>query len=78
MGVYDLGAGDVLTPRAPAGPPPAGLPELAADRLLYQRVPVLWERWVAAWEQDQAGKGLPGDTVSGVRLLPPGSVNGSG
>jgi hypothetical protein len=78
MGVYDLGAGDVLTPRASAGPPPGGLPELAADRVLYQRVPVLWERWVAVWEQDQAGKGLPGDTVAGVQLLPPGSATGSG
>jgi hypothetical protein len=32
----------------------------SAQRLLFTRAPILWERWVACWEKDQDGEGQPG------------------
>src|SRR5262249_42265081 len=43
--VYDLRDGEVVRPKAPAAPAP-GLPAIPLGRLLYQDVPVTWDRWV--------------------------------
>ena len=49
---------------------------LEADQLLFSERPVAWQDWVAAWERDQAGEGIPKPLVPGMRLLPPGPANG--
>jgi hypothetical protein len=67
---YDLDNGEQIAPQPLAGALPGELPVLAADCVLFQQVPVPWEKWVAAWEQDQAGKGLDSNIAPGVRLLP--------
>jgi hypothetical protein len=68
--VYDLRDGPVLHPRVVTGHPPAGLPVLTADQLLFGRRAVAWDDWVEAWERDQAGVAPPKPLVPGVRVLP--------
>jgi hypothetical protein len=51
----------------PTGSP---LPALDGDRLFFERTSLAWEAWVEAWEQEQAGKGLPESLLGGIRLLP--------
>jgi hypothetical protein len=68
--VYNLRNGPTLHPRILVGAFPVDLPALASAPLLYRQVVVTWERWVEAWEQDQAGKGPPDLLPEGVRLLP--------
>jgi hypothetical protein len=69
--VYDLRAGPVLRPRPTVGVPSVALPTLAADRLLFGDVPVAWAEWVAVWQRDRAGAGLPEQLLPGVHVLPP-------
>ena len=45
-------------------------PVLDAERLLFAKVPLTWERWVQVWDSDQQGHGLPPEFLEGVRLLP--------
>jgi hypothetical protein len=67
---YDLGNGEFMGPRNVPEDSSANLPVLEAGRILYQRTPVTWERWVEAWEADQAGVGALQEVAEGVRLLP--------
>ena len=46
------------------------LPELDAERILFKRHLIPWQQWVEVWEQDQAGKGHPGEVVADIQLLP--------
>src|SRR5262249_38784464 len=54
--VYNLRDGQLIQARTPAGEETDQLPPCPADRLLFQNVPVTWERWVETWEHDQQGK----------------------
>jgi hypothetical protein len=73
--VYPLDAeGDTLVPRVTAGAFPEPLPPLPAVPLLFGRVAVTWDWWVATWEGDRAGKPHPPLPVEGLRLLPPLAV----
>ncbi len=67
---YDFGDGEVLLPRTTAGKDVEPLPPLQAYSLFLDNESVSWQRWVEAWEQDQAGKGHPEQFLAGVRLLP--------
>jgi hypothetical protein len=51
--VYDLNAEPEITPRVVSGKPPP-MPEVPADRLLFRLRPVLWDGWVAAWDNVNA------------------------
>jgi hypothetical protein len=69
--VYPLDAeGDTLVPRVTAGTFPEPLPPLPAVPLLFGRVAVTWDWWVATWEGDRAGKPHPPLPVEGLCLLP--------
>ncbi len=68
--VYPLDDGRLLRPHGVDGGPPAALPPLDADRLLFRNVPITWVSWVAAWDRDPAGEGLPLPFSESVRLLP--------
>jgi hypothetical protein len=67
--VYDLCDGEAVSPQPRTGFA-LRLPVLPRSRLLYQDVPVTWDSWVEAWEQDQAGKGRIPDVAPGVQVLP--------
>lgn len=67
---YDLTADPVLEPRLTAGRPPKPPPVLSAVPLRFRDVLLSWDEWVAIWEQDQTGKGLPESFLPGVCLLP--------
>jgi hypothetical protein len=70
--VYPLDAeGDQIAARVTAGTFPEPLPPLPAVPLLFDRVEVPWDWWVAAWEGDRAGKPHPPLPVEGLRVLPP-------
>ena len=43
----------------------------SAGGLVFSAVPVTWQRWVEAWNQDVAGQGHPRDGVAPVCVLPP-------
>jgi hypothetical protein len=68
--VYPLRDGPWIEPRTSACPPPAHLPVLEADRLIFRRTPVTWQRWVEYWQRDQAGKDPPPDLLDAGVFLP--------
>jgi hypothetical protein len=68
--VYKLGPQELLEPLARTGALSEQLPTLIPRQLMYSLVPVYWESWVEAWEQDQAGSFPLKDVTDGVRLLP--------
>ena len=74
--VYDLNGDGLLRAEAVRRPAPARLRTLAADRLIFQRMPIRWEDWVEAWERDLAGKGHKPPLMRGVQLLPLGTARG--
>jgi hypothetical protein len=60
-------------PRTDKWLPSASAPILAiteVNRLFFRRVPILWRRWVEAWQADQLGKDHPHPFLEGVALLP--------
>jgi hypothetical protein len=67
---YDLGERPLLHPRVVIGKPPAELPVLAADDVLFGLRPVTWQAWVEAWERIQKGEGEAKPLLPGVHLLP--------
>jgi hypothetical protein len=70
--VYPLDAeGEQAEARVTAGTFPDPLPPLPLVPLLFERVEVPWDWWVAAWEGDRAGKPHPPLPVAGLRVLPP-------
>jgi hypothetical protein len=66
--LYPLSDGEVLRPEAAPGSA-AGLPVLQREWLVFGETPILWERWVEAWECDQKGEGAP-RVFEESRLLP--------
>ncbi len=72
--VYDLAATGPARPRTIAGPAALGLPALDMARLDYRNLPLTWDEWVRAWQQDQAGAGRPDDVLPGVQLFPKKSL----
>jgi hypothetical protein len=67
--LYDLGApAGPLKPRTPDGAAATGWPPLDPTRILFARVPLTWQQWVASWQAEPAGK-APLLTAS-VQLLP--------
>jgi hypothetical protein len=56
--VYDLiDPAERLVPRTPAGEPAPSWPPLDARRLVFGRVPLSWDDWVASW--DRTGGSYP-------------------
>ncbi|HVS39422.1 MAG TPA: hypothetical protein VMS17_27945, partial [Gemmataceae bacterium] len=74
--VYDLNGDGPLAPKPLYGEPPALSRTLPANKLLFQRTPILWDDWVETWERDLAGKGHKPPLVRGVQLLPLGTAKG--
>jgi hypothetical protein len=68
--VYHLEAGPLIPPSAFAGSVREGLPTVAADQVLFGRMPLAWETWVETWEQDQAGRNAREPVIHEYRLLP--------
>jgi hypothetical protein len=69
--VYPLDPeGDRIAARVTVGAFPEPLRPLPVVPLLFDRVELPWEWWVAAWEGDRAGKPHPPLPVAGVRVLP--------
>jgi hypothetical protein len=68
--IYDLNSGPVMLPRPTVGVSSLPMPKLQADRLLFGNVPLSWEQWVATWERDRSGAGLPEPLLPGVTVLP--------
>ncbi len=62
--VYDLHEEQWLAPRAVRGLSRRRLPTIERERLVFSAVPVTWQRWVEAWNQDVAGQGHPRDSSS--------------
>jgi hypothetical protein len=57
--VYPLG--DPTVPVVePNGPAALGLPALDPEKLVFARIPVFWDQWVACWARDQDSGGNPG------------------
>ncbi|MBI3408789.1 MAG: hypothetical protein HY040_10570 [Planctomycetes bacterium] len=57
--LYNLRDGLLIHPRVVNGQATVELPVLDANRLLFRNQEVTWQDWVAAWESDQAGQGVP-------------------
>jgi hypothetical protein len=74
--VYELRAGPVLRPRPTLGVPSVTLPTLPAAKLLFEEAPLTWTEWVALWQRDRAGEGLPEQLLPGIRVLPPDKASG--
>ena len=68
--LYDLHEGPWIAPQAVRGLARRRLPTVERQRILFSEVPVAWQRWVEAWNQDLAGQGHPRDPVAPVRVLP--------
>ena len=70
--LYDLGQGQWLAPQAVRGLSRVRLPVVERERLLFSDIPIGWDRWVEAWNQDVAGRGHPRESVAPVRVLDAG------
>jgi hypothetical protein len=68
--IYHLRDGPVLPPNPSVGVASMAMPQIRADRLVFANVPLTWAHWVAVWEQDRAGAGLPEHLLPGVVVLP--------
>ncbi|MBI1918093.1 MAG: hypothetical protein HYS12_25660 [Planctomycetes bacterium] len=68
--------GSSLTPLASAD----DCASLSAERVLFTRMPVAWDDWVAAWTRDQVGEPVALSSLGKVRLLPelPSEVSANG
>jgi len=70
--LYNLRSTGTIAPPSVVGTVHASLPTLDLTRLVFRKIPVLWDRWVDLWEKDQAGRLEPGDSLSPVSVLPTG------
>lgn len=68
--LYDLHEGPWIAPQSIRGPAWQSLPTLERWRLVFGDVPIAWEQWVLAWNQDLAGQCLPSDSIAPVKVLP--------
>jgi hypothetical protein len=69
--VYELNPEAEIHPRLRPPGTTGELPVLEAGSLLYQRVPITWERWVETWQADESGCAIVKELVEGVCILPP-------
>src|SRR5262249_55290340 len=58
-GVYPLvdPTNPLVQPNGPAAP---DLPALDPNKLIFARIPVFWDQWVACWVRDRDSAGNPG------------------
>ena len=68
--VYEFDDSDWIAPQNVRGLARRALPTLERSRLLFAALPISWERWVEAWENDRAGQGHPRGSVAPARVLP--------
>jgi hypothetical protein len=68
--VYDLEERPVAFPNHTVGVPSLLMPKVEARRLRFDEVQLSWEQWVAVWERDRAGGGLPEELLPGIQVLP--------
>ncbi len=54
------------------------MPTLDRQHVVFTQVPVAWQQWVAAWQQDQLAEGPPGGLLPGYLLLPRPAPNAVG
>jgi hypothetical protein len=66
--IYDFSEEPVIHPRLKTGRMPEHLPFLPVAQLFFNKQPLAWKAWVAAWERDQADVGNP------LAVLPPACV----
>jgi len=68
---YNLNGPDgELKPRTREGAPTTAGPVLEASRLIFERVPLSWQRWVENWQQEQEGHTALELFTPEVKLLP--------
>jgi hypothetical protein len=59
-------------------PTAEGQAELRPEQVLFRRVTISWDEWVARWERDRAGKGREAGLLPGLRLVPVGPPDALG
>jgi hypothetical protein len=67
--VYPLDAGGRLDPQVTRGELWRAMPTLDARQVLFSQVPVLWEHWVAFWEEERLSP-KTADLIVSIRVLP--------
>jgi len=67
---YAIGDEPHLVPEVILGTPRRAVPDLERRQLVYRDLALRWDRWVTAWQQDQAGSACPSDWMAEVRILP--------
>jgi hypothetical protein len=68
--LYDLHVGPWIAPQTIQGLPHRSLPTLERSQLVFIDVPVPWERWGMAWQQDRSGQGIPRNGLVNATVLP--------
>ncbi|MCD4726575.1 MAG: hypothetical protein K8R46_02865, partial [Pirellulales bacterium] len=68
---YDLREGPWIAPQSVRGLPRRRMPTIERRRIIFDEVPVDWDRWVEAWEGDISHAGNPLDTPAISSVLPP-------
>ena len=68
---YDLREGPWIAPQSVRGLPRRRMPTIERRRIIFDEVPVDWDRWVEAWEGDISRAGNPLDTPIFLSVLPP-------
>ncbi|MBU4271305.1 MAG: hypothetical protein KKA28_05525 [Planctomycetes bacterium] len=68
---YDLREGPWIAPQSVRGLPRRRMPTIERRRIIFDEVPVDWDRWVEAWEHDVSRAGNPLDTSAFSSVLPP-------
>ncbi len=69
--LYDLRGDAWVAPQSVRGLARQLLPTLARWRLVFDEVPIPWERWVSAWGDEIAGQVPPQEPIAPVSVLPP-------
>jgi hypothetical protein len=68
--VYPLDAGGPIEPQVTRGELWRAMPTLDARQVLFSQVPVLWDQWVAFWEQARSAAAAPPGPIVPVHVLP--------
>jgi len=68
--MYHLRIKGSIAPPSVVGTAHGSFPTLDLTRLVFREVPIPWDRWVAFWQKDQAGRLEGGDSLSPVSVLP--------
>jgi hypothetical protein len=75
--LYNLRGTGSIAPPSVVGAPHGSLPTLDLTRLVFRKVPIFWDRWVAFWQKDQGGRLEAGDSLSPISVLPAAGVSQS-